>query len=182
MSLLMQTTYENFRYRYDKKENPYNRGMVKNLREVFFSKILPSSNKFRAVVEDDHMMVAVTPNLEEGVLSSKEKIDFERGTRFMEDEAFPIPEILRRLEFDDDLSDDLKTVEGERPHVDPLFPLDQEVEEFAKRASDRILDPQLVLSMEDSDAVAVENFTLNGVNADETKDAHDSSQVKASKF
>ncbi|XP_050939948.1 probable protein S-acyltransferase 4 isoform X1 [Cucumis melo] len=177
-----QTTYENFRYRYDKKENPYNRGMIKNLREVFFSKIPPSSNKFRTIVEDDHMMVAVTPNLEEGVLSSKEKIDFERGTRFMEDEAFPIPEILRRLEYDDDLDDDLKTVEGERPHVDPLFPLDQEVEEFAKHASDRILDPQLVLAMEDSDAVAVENFTLNGVNTDETKDAHDSSQVKASKF
>lgn len=100
----------------------------------------------------------------------------------MEDEAFPMPEILRRLEFDDDLEDDLKTVEGERPHVDPLFPLDQEVEEFAKGASDRIPDPQLVLSMEDSDAVAVENFILNEVNTDGSKDAHDSSQVEASKF
>lgn len=179
----MQTTYENFRYRYDKKENPYNRGMIKNLTEVFFSKIPPSSNKFRSIVEDDHMMVAVTPNLDEGVLSSKEKIDIERGTKFMEDEAFPIPEILRRLEFDDDLEDDMKTtVEGERPHVDPLFPLDQEVEEFAKCASDRIPDPQLVLSMGDSDAVAVESFIRTGVNTEETNDANDSSQVKASKF
>lgn len=178
----MQTTYENFRYRYDKKENPYNRGMIRNLREVFFSKIPPSSNKFRTIVEDDHMMVAVTPNLEDSILSSKEKIDIERGTKFMEDEAFPIPEILRRLEYDDDLEEDMKTVEGERRHVDPLFPLDQEGEEFANSVSDRIPDPQLVLSMGDSDAVAVERFILTGVNTDGTKDANDSSQVKASKF
>lgn len=153
-----------------------------NLRDVLFSKVPPSSNKFRSVIEDDHMMVAVTPNLEEGIHSSKEKIDIERGTKFMEDEAFPIPEILRRLEFDDDLEDDLKTVEGERPHVDPLFTLNQEVEEFAKSARDRTPDPQLVLSMEDSDAVAVESFILAGVNLDETKDADDSAQVQASKF
>ncbi|XP_078441243.1 putative protein S-acyltransferase 7 isoform X2 [Wolffia australiana] len=42
-----QTTYENFRYRYDRHENPYNRGMVENFKEVFFSPIPPSKNDFR---------------------------------------------------------------------------------------------------------------------------------------
>lgn len=178
----MQTTYENFRYRYDKKENPYNRGLLQNLREVFFSQIPPSSNKFRSIVEDDHMMVAVTPNFE-GVRSSKEKIDIEMGSKLMEDEAFPIPEILRGLEFDDDLEDDFKTtIEGERPHVDPLFPLNEEVEKFEKGASDRVPDSQQVLFMGDSDAVAVESSTRTWVDTDGTEDANDSSQSKVSKF
>ncbi|KVI06160.1 probable protein S-acyltransferase 7 [Cynara cardunculus var. scolymus] len=46
-----QSTYENFRYRYDRTENPYNRGVVENFKEVFWSSIPPSKNKFRAVVQ-----------------------------------------------------------------------------------------------------------------------------------
>ncbi|XP_042394276.1 probable protein S-acyltransferase 7 isoform X2 [Zingiber officinale] len=42
-----QTTYENFRYRYDLRANPYNRGVVGNITEVFFTSIPPSKNKFR---------------------------------------------------------------------------------------------------------------------------------------
>ncbi|KAK9120271.1 hypothetical protein Scep_018364 [Stephania cephalantha] len=34
-----QTTYENFRYRYDGKMNPYNLGLVRNIGETIFSKI-----------------------------------------------------------------------------------------------------------------------------------------------
>ncbi|XP_011020914.1 PREDICTED: probable protein S-acyltransferase 7 [Populus euphratica] len=45
-----QTTYENFRYRYDGKMNPYNIGCIRNVLEVFFSKIPKSKNKFRAKV------------------------------------------------------------------------------------------------------------------------------------
>lgn len=45
-----QTTYENFRYRYDGKMNPYNLGCVRNVLEVFFTKIPKSKNKFRAKV------------------------------------------------------------------------------------------------------------------------------------
>lgn len=45
-----QTTYENFRYRYDRRANPYNKGVVENFKEVFFSSIVPSKNKFRANV------------------------------------------------------------------------------------------------------------------------------------
>ncbi|XP_058093085.1 probable protein S-acyltransferase 7 isoform X2 [Magnolia sinica] len=48
-----QTTYENFRYRYDQRANPYNQGVVKNFKEVFFTSIPPSKNKFRARVPQD---------------------------------------------------------------------------------------------------------------------------------
>ncbi|KAJ3681285.1 hypothetical protein LUZ60_015774 [Juncus effusus] len=45
-----QTTYENFRYRYDRRANPYNRGLIHNFMETFFSPIPPSKNNFRARV------------------------------------------------------------------------------------------------------------------------------------
>ncbi|KAD4385872.1 hypothetical protein E3N88_26041 [Mikania micrantha] len=45
-----QTTYENFRYRYDRIENPYNRGIFGNFKEVFWTSIPPSKNNFRALV------------------------------------------------------------------------------------------------------------------------------------
>ncbi|GFZ03925.1 DHHC-type zinc finger family protein [Actinidia rufa] len=45
-----QSTYENFRYRYDRLGNPYNRGVIRNFKEVFFTIIPPSKNKFRAKV------------------------------------------------------------------------------------------------------------------------------------
>ncbi|KAG6788042.1 hypothetical protein POTOM_004095 [Populus tomentosa] len=48
--IFVQTTYENFRYRYDGKMNPYNLGCVRNVLEVFFTKIPKSKNKFRAKV------------------------------------------------------------------------------------------------------------------------------------
>ncbi|KAB5551633.1 hypothetical protein DKX38_008944 [Salix brachista] len=83
LSWLNLTTYENFRYRYDKKENPYNRGVIRNIREIFFSKILPSMNKFRSFVdEDEHMAVgSLTPNLGDNMDRSKERIDIEMGAK-----------------------------------------------------------------------------------------------------
>ncbi|KAL3512555.1 hypothetical protein ACH5RR_025272 [Cinchona calisaya] len=45
-----QSTYENFRYRYDQRANPFNRGVIKNFMEVFCTSIPPSKNKFRAKV------------------------------------------------------------------------------------------------------------------------------------
>ena len=55
VSVFWQTTYENFRSRYDKKENPYKRGLLKNVKEVLFAKIPPSQLDLRAMVpeEDD---------------------------------------------------------------------------------------------------------------------------------
>ncbi|RRT49318.1 hypothetical protein B296_00052492 [Ensete ventricosum] len=37
-------------YRYDRRANPYNRGVVENFKEIFFTSIPPSKNKFRARV------------------------------------------------------------------------------------------------------------------------------------
>ncbi|CAA0820973.1 Probable protein S-acyltransferase 7 [Striga hermonthica] len=45
-----QTTYENFRYRYDRRANPYNKEVVKNFKEIFCGPTPPSKNDFRALV------------------------------------------------------------------------------------------------------------------------------------
>ncbi|BBN10656.1 palmitoyltransferase [Marchantia polymorpha subsp. ruderalis] len=50
-----QTTYENFRYRYDNKVNPYNQGVMNNFREIFCTRVVPSKNKFRARVKQDSL-------------------------------------------------------------------------------------------------------------------------------
>ncbi|XP_010519475.1 PREDICTED: probable protein S-acyltransferase 5 [Tarenaya hassleriana] len=42
-----QSTYENFRYRYDRHENPFNKGILLNFLEVFCSSVSPSRNNFR---------------------------------------------------------------------------------------------------------------------------------------
>lgn len=126
----MQTTYENFRYRYDKKENPYNKGVMGNLMEVFFSKIPPSMNNFRAFVEveEQDAVCAVTPNFGEGMMSSKEKLDIEMGMKLAEDGGITLPEILRDLEYDDS-DDDFKNKEEDRGRVDSIFLVEQDMKE-----------------------------------------------------
>ncbi|XP_039057153.1 probable protein S-acyltransferase 4 isoform X2 [Hibiscus syriacus] len=128
-----QTTYENFRYRYDKKENPYNKGTAGNLREMFFSKMPPSLNNFRSFVEESEHIVmgSMTPNFAEGEISSKEKIDIEMGNRLAEETGNSLPEILRNLDFDD-LEDEMMVKnEGERP-MDSLFMEGQDVKQSAE--------------------------------------------------
>ncbi|PIN05821.1 DHHC-type Zn-finger protein [Handroanthus impetiginosus] len=97
-----QTTYENFRYRYDKKENPYNKGILKNFQEVFFSKIPSSMHDFRAFVDEDEIMLTepTDHNLMEALMSSKEKIDIEMENKFGEDTGLTLPEILQNMELD----------------------------------------------------------------------------------
>ncbi|KAL0337862.1 UNVERIFIED_CONTAM: putative protein S-acyltransferase 4 [Sesamum calycinum] len=105
------TTYENFRYRYDKKENPYNKGVIKNFQEVFFSKIPHSLHDFRAFVEEDEVMVRepTDQNFMEDSTSSKEKIDI--GSKCGENNGLTLPEILRNIECDDE--ENLKQEEGD---------------------------------------------------------------------
>ncbi|KAE9601371.1 hypothetical protein Lal_00023948 [Lupinus albus] len=45
-----QSTYENFRYRYDEQANPYDRGILENFKQVFCTSISPSKNNFRSKV------------------------------------------------------------------------------------------------------------------------------------
>ncbi|KAJ6837505.1 putative protein S-acyltransferase 7 [Iris pallida] len=77
-----QTTYENFRYRYDGK-NPYNQGCFRNVWEIFFSRIPKSKNDFRAKVKEDLPPFssslsrgrAMSPNV------SKASFDFDMGAK-----------------------------------------------------------------------------------------------------
>ncbi|CAI9757330.1 unnamed protein product [Fraxinus pennsylvanica] len=54
-----QSTYENFRYRYDRLTNPYSKGVVRNFMEIFCTSIPPSKNKFRARI---HKESAIPPH------------------------------------------------------------------------------------------------------------------------
>ncbi|KAL2552627.1 putative protein S-acyltransferase 7 [Forsythia ovata] len=69
-----QTTYENFRYRYDRRANPYNKGVVQNFKEIFCSPVHPSKNNFRAKVPREPALPArsvgggfVSPNMGKAV-------------------------------------------------------------------------------------------------------------------
>lgn len=108
--LLIQTTYENFRYRYEKKENPYHKGIRKNLIDIFLSKIPPSLNDFRSFVhEDDSMGIEVTTS--DIARTSKEKIDIEMGNNFSESNGISLPEILQNLHYDE-FEDNSKSKDG----------------------------------------------------------------------
>uniref|UniRef100_A0A5B7A928 Uncharacterized protein n=1 Tax=Davidia involucrata TaxID=16924 RepID=A0A5B7A928_DAVIN len=72
--MFWQTTYENFRYRYDQRGNPYNKGVVQNFKEIFCTSIPPSKNKFRAKVPRESGLPArsvgggfVSPNMGKAV-------------------------------------------------------------------------------------------------------------------
>ncbi|WVZ51398.1 hypothetical protein U9M48_002549 [Paspalum notatum var. saurae] len=69
-----QTTYENFRYRYEGKANPFNRGAAANVAEAFFAPIPPSRNDFRAKVSPADPDAAALYYL--GPLASESRISF----------------------------------------------------------------------------------------------------------
>ncbi|KAJ9547974.1 hypothetical protein OSB04_020517 [Centaurea solstitialis] len=104
-----QTTYENFRFRYD-KENLYHKGITKNLAEIFLSKIPPPLNDFRAYVQEDDSIVMepTSPNLEG---TSKEKIDIEMGNKFVQESGLSLPQILENLRIKQ-LEDNKRSKEG----------------------------------------------------------------------
>ncbi|KAK8951694.1 putative S-acyltransferase [Platanthera zijinensis] len=95
-----QTTYENFRYRYDKKDNPFNMGVLQNIKEVFFSRIAPSMNNFRARVLDEVVENRYfAPNMSADMASSFEKVDVETGSPIEGGDSMPIPDLLRKLDY-----------------------------------------------------------------------------------
>ncbi|KAL8191625.1 hypothetical protein R6Q57_028356 [Mikania cordata] len=105
-----KTTYENFRYRYSKKENPYHKGIKNNLKEVFFSKIPPSLNDFRAYIqEDDSLVMDTTPNVED---SPKDKIDIKTGNTFVEAGGFSLPQIIQNIHGDGEENMNMKVGNG----------------------------------------------------------------------
>ncbi|KAG9129067.1 hypothetical protein Leryth_016888 [Lithospermum erythrorhizon] len=109
--LTNQTTYENFRYRYDKKDNPYNRGMIKNFKEVFFSKIPSSINDFRSFVKEEECAHIEPAHHFMGNITSVKEIDIEMGSVFTEESRLSLPALLRNLSNDGTYEDDLKPEE-----------------------------------------------------------------------
>lgn len=95
-----QTTYENFRYRYDKKENPYSRGMLQNMKELFFSKIPQPLVDFRAWTTegDETIRGSVISDVDRGFILSKGKFDLEMGGSFGKEGGMHIPSILQNLD------------------------------------------------------------------------------------
>ncbi|XP_058107520.1 probable protein S-acyltransferase 1 isoform X1 [Magnolia sinica] len=125
-----QTTYENFRYRYDKKENPYDRGILRNFMYLFFSRIPPSMNDFRAWVLEDFVDVSVTSKTGGDVFISpiKERDDIELGSKAGAGGDMPIPIILQNLDYSG-IDDDLRGREMNQEDVfDPFFfPINQDL-------------------------------------------------------
>ncbi|XP_020581554.1 probable protein S-acyltransferase 7 [Phalaenopsis equestris] len=76
-----QTTYENFRYRYDGKMNPYNQGCAQNFKEVFFSSIPTSKNDFRAKIKEDINVLSASLPKRQAIIpdNTKNNFDIELG-------------------------------------------------------------------------------------------------------
>lgn len=78
---------------------------------------------------------SVTPNFGVDNGSSKEKIDIEMGSKHGENSAYPLPEILRNLNYDDleeILEENLKEEEEGRPAFDPYIANEQDVKELVE--------------------------------------------------
>ncbi|KAB2608455.1 protein S-acyltransferase 1 [Pyrus ussuriensis x Pyrus communis] len=98
-----QTTYENFRYRYDKNENPYTKRLPENLKEVFCSRIPPSMVNFRewVLVKDidvDMGRASIASESNRGFIASKEKFAIEMGNKYGKDHR-GVPSILQKLDY-----------------------------------------------------------------------------------
>lgn len=80
--MVWQSTYENFRYRYDRHENPFNKGIIGNFMEVFCTNVAISQNSFRAKVPKEP---AIPPRTVNGGMSSpsiqKVSNDIEMGRK-----------------------------------------------------------------------------------------------------
>jgi palmitoyltransferase ZDHHC9/14/18 len=102
-----QSTYENFRYRYDGLANPFDRGLIENFKEIFCSSIPPSKNSFRAKVPKEP---AIPPRMVASsfVSSSVEKSagDIEMGRKPVWDEASGDDDYNGTARNDDSLHED----------------------------------------------------------------------------
>ncbi|PPS04628.1 hypothetical protein GOBAR_AA16045 [Gossypium barbadense] len=88
VALTLSSTYENFRYRYDRHENPYNKGVIRNFLEVFCTSVPPSKINLREKVPKEP---AIAPRTVSGGFISpnngKAIGDIEMGRKPVWDEA-----------------------------------------------------------------------------------------------
>jgi palmitoyltransferase ZDHHC9/14/18 len=78
---VFQTTYENFRYRYDRRTNPYNLGVGQNFIDVLFSRIPSSKHDFRAKVKADSSTFASSLSMGRVLSPPKTSVDLEMGMK-----------------------------------------------------------------------------------------------------
>ncbi|CDY27179.1 BnaA09g36230D [Brassica napus] len=67
-AILLFTTSESFRYHYDKKENPYRKGVLKNFKELLLGRIPPPLVNFRDWVQEE--------DVEVGSIASEVKLEY----------------------------------------------------------------------------------------------------------
>ncbi|KAM3255968.1 hypothetical protein ACQJBY_048871 [Aegilops geniculata] len=95
-----QTTYENFRYNYDKKDNPYRKSITKNFAEVFFTKIPPPLNDFRSNVGEGALEAGFyTPYIGLDVTNTREKIDTDMREKEVLVGGIQIPTVLQNIDY-----------------------------------------------------------------------------------
>ncbi|VAI15828.1 unnamed protein product [Triticum turgidum subsp. durum] len=94
------TTYENFRYNYDKKDNPYRKSITKNFAEVFFTKIPPPLNDFRSHVGEGALEAGFyTPYIGLDVTNTREKIDTDMREKEVLVGGIQIPTVLQNIDY-----------------------------------------------------------------------------------
>ncbi|XP_039129048.1 probable protein S-acyltransferase 4 [Dioscorea cayenensis subsp. rotundata] len=153
-----QTTYENFRYHYDKKVNPYNRGLFRNFIDIFFSRMPPSLNDFRSsVLEDPITFKSSTPKFSLNIINPNEKINVDIGNKLTFDNNSQIPSILKDFDYgiiDNDAKDKNRTDNNDPDpfallvNQEPIFDEPIETEE----RSSEVLDLQEMPVCFDQDA------------------------------
>ncbi|KAK3136044.1 hypothetical protein QOZ80_5BG0427290 [Eleusine coracana subsp. coracana] len=95
-----QTTYENFRYHYDKKENPYRKSIAANFAEVFFTRIPPPMNNFRSRVGEGALEAGFyTPYIGLDVNTPREKIDADMRNKEVLIGGLQVPTVLQNKDY-----------------------------------------------------------------------------------
>ncbi|GAB2295636.1 hypothetical protein Dimus_029791 [Dionaea muscipula] len=96
-----QTTYENFRYRYDKNKNPHNLGILRNLVQIFCSKIPPSMINLREMVLVEDIISDDNSSYHDGLVDFKKTFDVEMGgPKINKDGGLILPAgVLQNLDF-----------------------------------------------------------------------------------
>lgn len=86
------------------------------------------------------MAGSMTPNIANGILTPKEKIDIEMGSMRAEDGRRPIPELLQNFDFDH-FDDDMKFADEDgQPSFDPFYSIDDDVKESARTSNATVLN------------------------------------------
>ncbi|KAJ1264551.1 hypothetical protein BS78_08G009600 [Paspalum vaginatum] len=116
-----QTTYENFRYHYDKEENPHRKSIATNFAEVFLTKIPPPMNDFRSRVGEGALEAGFyTPYIGLDVTDPREKIDLDMESKEAFVGGMQIPTVLQNIDygsFEDSLDEKIGNANGKTEHI-----------------------------------------------------------------